>query len=159
MTSTNRTVRDQITPEGKARVEAELRHLKEVRRPEVIEAIKRAREFGDLSENAEYHAAREEQALVEGRIQQLEARLRNVRVVINDDKQTVGVGALVSYRERKSRKLAEVRIVNSLEANPAEQKISAESPVGRALVGLRRGDVARVETPKGIRELEVLEIS
>lgn len=158
MATGNRKARYEMTPEGKAQVEEELRHLKEVRRPEIIEAIKRAREFGDLSENAEYHAAREEQALVEGRILELERRLRSVRVVSGGTKDEVAVGSRVTYRERGKRKRLQVRIVNSLEADPTKGWVSSESPVGSALLGRSPGDVAIVETPKGKRELEVLEI-
>jgi len=147
-----------ISPAGKAEAEAELEHLRNVRRPEIVAAIKEAREFGDLSENAEYHAAREAQGLNESRIRVLEHHLASaeVREATNDG--SIEVGSKVSYRDQAADKLLEVTLVHQLEADLAAGKLSVTSPIGRALLGHRAGDRVSLETPRGTKELEVVEV-
>jgi transcription elongation factor GreA len=148
-----------ISAEGRAKAEAELEHLRTVRRAEIVEAIKVAREFGDLSENAEYHAAREAQSLNESRIQSLEAQLANAEVTETSADGSVDVGSRVSYRDMVAGKQLEVTVVHPLEASVPEGRISAESPVGKALLGAREGDTVSFESPRGERELEVLSVA
>ena len=149
-----------ITPEGKAKAEEELRHRAEVRRPEIVEAIKSAREHGDLKENAEYHAAREEQGHNESRIRVLEELLKRATVTeASTSTDRVGMGALITYRDLDEDGETEVRIVHRLEADLAEGKISAESPIGKALIGRGLGEVAELSTPRGKRRLEIVSIS
>ncbi|MBO0767245.1 MAG: transcription elongation factor GreA [Solirubrobacterales bacterium] len=148
-----------LTPEGLESLKAEVEHLATVRRREVADRIKEARDFGDISENAEYDDAKNEQAMLEARIAQLEERLRSATVVDSAglDKDVVGIGSTVEVEDSNGKKLT-YHIVGSAEANPAEKKLSNESPVGKALVGLKKGDVATVETPKGKRELTIKKI-
>ena len=145
-----------ISPEGRAEAEAELRHRTEVRRAEIRDAIKTAREFGDLKENAEYHAAREEQGLNEARIRVLEHHLANSEVREASGGGTVEVGSRVSYRD--AGKEAEVTVVHALEADLASGKISVESPIAKAMLGRAAGERVTVETPRGERELEILSV-
>jgi transcription elongation factor GreA len=152
--------RHTISAKGTAEAEAELKHLTEVRRPEIVQSIKTAREFGDLKENAEYHAAREAQGMNESRIRVLEHHLATAVVSVG----TTGggeieVGSAVTYRDTASGKDTEVTIVHPLEADLAAGKLSAESPIGAALLGAGKGDSVSFETPRGgVKELEVLEI-
>jgi transcription elongation factor GreA len=140
-----------ITRDGLNKLKHEVEHLSTVKRREVAARIKEAREFGDISENSEYDDAKNEQALLEQRIAQLEERLRRATVIdkrkINTE--TVGVGVMVHVKDQKSGDSRKFNIVGSAEANPAEQKLSNESPIGKALVGHKRGDVVTVETPRG----------
>jgi transcription elongation factor GreA len=147
-----------ISPAGKAEAEAELEHLRNVRRPEIVAAIRVAREFGDLSENAEYHAAREAQGLNESRIRVLEHHLATaeVREAANDG--SIEVGSRVSYRDLAAGGVSEVTLVHQLEANLAEGKLSVTSPIGKALIGRRAGERIALETPRGTKELEVVEV-
>ncbi len=145
-----------ISAQGRAEAEAELRHRTEVRRAEIREAIKTAREFGDLKENAEYHAAREEQGLNEARIRVLEHHLANSEVREASGGGTVDVGSRVRYRDGD--KEAEVTVVHALEANLSSGKISVESPIAAALVGHGAGERVTVSTPRGKRELEILSV-
>jgi transcription elongation factor GreA len=147
-----------ISPAGKAEAEAELEHRRKVRRAEIVASIKVAREFGDLSENAEYHAAREAQGLNEARIRVLEHHLAaaEVRDAANDG--SIEVGSRVSYRDVAAGKVSEVTLVHQLEANLAEGKLSVTSPIGRALIGRRVGERVSLETPRGAKELEVVEV-
>jgi transcription elongation factor GreA len=145
-----------ISPEGRAEAEAELRQRTEVRRAEIREAIKTAREFGDLKENAEYHAAREEQGLNEARIRVLEHHLAHSEVREASDDGVVQVGSRVGYRDGD--KEAEVTIVHALEADLSSGKVSAESPIGKALLGGSAGDQVTVSTPRGARDLEILSV-
>jgi transcription elongation factor GreA len=139
-----------LTPDGAARLRAELVDLTQVRRPEVIARIRTAKEHGDLKENAEYHAAREEQSFLEGRIQALEARLRTARIV-----DAPLAGARVSLGSRVTvehdGETATYTIVGPAESHPASGRISSSSPVGRALVGRDVGDEVLVRTPAGER--------
>ena len=145
-----------ISPEGRAEAEAELRHRTEVRRAEIRDAIKTAREFGDLKENAEYHAAREEQGLNEARIRVLEHHLANSEVREASGGGTIDVGSRVRYRD--AGKESEVTVVHALEADLASGKISAESPIAKALLGHTAGKRVTVATPRGERELEILSV-
>jgi transcription elongation factor GreA len=140
-----------ITQEGLDKLKSEIEHLSTVKRREVATRIKEAREFGDIAENSEYDDAKNEQALLEQRIAQLEERLRRATVVDANhvDTDAVSVGVLVHVKDQKSGDSRKFQIVGSTEANPAEQKLSNESPIGRALLGHKRGDVVTVETPRG----------
>ena len=140
-----------ITPEGLEKLKEEIAHLSTAKRREVAERIKEAREFGDISENAEYDDAKNEQALLEGRIAQLEERLRRATVIDEKDVDTdaVGFGSIVHVKDQKSGDSRKFQIVGSTEADPAEQKLSNESPIGKALLGHKRNDIVTVETPKG----------
>lgn len=136
----------QITSEGKKELEAELESLK-ARRGEVAEKISNARDFGDLSENAEYDAAREEQGLLETRIAEIEDILGNASIIKNGHKNTIGLGSNVELK--LGNKKVSYTIVGPVEANPLEGKISNESPTGMALYGKKVGDKVTILTPKG----------
>jgi transcription elongation factor GreA len=140
-----------ITPEGLEKLKEEIEYLSTAKRREVAERIKEAREFGDISENAEYDDAKNEQALLEQRIAQLEERLRRSTVI--DDKHLstdeVQVGSTVHVKDQKSGDSQKFHIVGALEADPAEHKLSNESPIGKALVGHKRNDVVTVDVPRG----------
>lgn len=150
-----------LTPSGLAKLERELEHLKTVKRREVAARIKQALEFGDISENSEYDDAKNEQAYIEGRIAQLEKMLRNSRVVDADDVQSdvVSIGSVVKVKDLELGEVYEFELVSSAEANPSENKISNESPVGQALLGEKVGSVVKVHAPAGIITYEILEIS
>jgi transcription elongation factor GreA len=147
-----------LTPEGLTNLKAELDQLSTVRRREVAARIKEAREFGDISENAEYDDAKNEQAMLEARIAQLEEKLRSATVIDNSDLGTdmVRVGSVVHVRE--GGKSTKYTIVGSAEASPAEMKLSNESPVGKALLGHKRGEEVTFTTPKGKRRLKITKI-
>ena len=149
-----------LTTEGHQKLEQELEQLKTVRRKEVSEKIKVALSFGDLSENSEYDDARNEQAMVEARMAEVEQMLKNASVLdeagITTD--TIGVGSVIKIRHMKLGREDTYKIVGSTEASPLQKKISDESPVGKAMLGHHVGDVVEVETPSGIIEYEVLEI-
>ena len=148
-----------LTPEGLANLKAELEQLSTVRRREVAARIKEAREFGDISENAEYDDAKNEQAMIEARIAQLEERLRSAIVIEPKELDTdvVRVGSKVHVKDGDGAQLI-YTIVGSAEAKPAERKLSNESPVGKALVGHRNGDEVTFETPRGKRRLTIEKI-
>jgi transcription elongation factor GreA len=148
-----------LTPEGLANLKAELEHMSTVRRREVAARIKEAREFGDISENAEYDDAKNEQAMLEARIAQLEDKLRSATVIDASDldTNTVRVGTVVHVTDSDGKKLT-YSIVGSAEAKPAERKLSNESPVGKALVGRKKGDEVAFSTPKGERKLKITKI-
>ena len=150
--------RKTISAEGKAEAEAELEHRRQVRRPEIVAAIRVAREFGDLKENAEYHAARDEQGHNEARIRVLEHHLATAEIGEAASGDSVGVGSLVSYRDGASGKVTEVTVVHPLETNVAAGKISVESPVGAALLGATEGERVTLETARGAKQLEVLSV-
>ena len=149
-----------LTPEGLRRLEHELEHLKTVRRKEVAVRIKQAKEFGDLMENSEYEDAKNEQAFVEGRILQLEQMLRNAKVIDNQHTplDRVAVGSTVRLKELASGEEITYMIVGSAEADPTKDKISDESPVGRALLGKRKGEAVEVTAPAGKMRYTVLHI-
>lgn len=150
-----------LTYEGLKKLEDELEKLKTVRRREVAERIKTAREFGDLSENAEYDEAKNEQAFIEGRIAELEHKLKNAKVIDEDDIGTdvVSIGSIVKVRDEELDETFEYHIVGSAEADPMEDKISNESPVGAALLSRKVGDVVSIEVPDGSITMEVIAIS
>ena len=150
-----------LTPEGLEELKARIEHLRGERRREVAERIKEAREFGDISENSEYDDAKNEQAMLEKQISDLEEKLRNARVINEKDVDTgvVSVGATVHVKDQKTDKSTKFKIVGSAEANPAEARLSNESPVGRALLGHKRGDTVTVPVPRGpARKLKITKI-
>jgi transcription elongation factor GreA len=148
-----------LTQEGLANLKAELDHLATTRRREVAARIREAREFGDISENAEYDDAKNEQAMLEARIAALEDKLRSATVVDSSDLGTdiVRVGSVVHVKDEVG-KASQYTIVGSAEAKPAEQKLSNESPVGKALLGRKRGDDVKITTPRGERNLKITKI-
>ena len=150
-----------VTKEGLLKLEQELEELKTVRRKEVAEKIKVARGFGDLSENSEYDEAKNEQAIVESRIAELENQLKHVRVLDESDLSTgtVHVGSTVTVRFKGKKTDVAYTIVGSTEANPLGGRISDESPIGKALLGHAEGDVVEVETPGGIVTLTIQAIA
>ena len=143
-----------ITPEGLEKLKEEIEHLSTAKRREVAERIKEAREFGDISENAEYDDAKNEQALLEQRIAQLEERLRRATVIDEKDISTdeVQFGSIVHVKDQKTGDSQKFQIVGSTEADPLEHKLSNESPIGKALLGHKRNDVVTVEVPRGPEE-------
>jgi transcription elongation factor GreA len=148
-----------MTEEGKEKLEKEVELLKTERRKEVVERIKVARSFGDLSENSEYDSAKEEQAFVEGRIQQLETMIRNAEIIEEDtDASTVQVGKTVKFKELPDGDEEEYTIVGRAEADPIEGKISNDSPMAKSLLGKGPGEEVLVATPGGDMKVEILEI-
>ncbi|KUJ89843.1 MAG: GreA/GreB family elongation factor [Thermoanaerobacter thermocopriae] len=149
-----------LTYEGLKKLEEELEYLKTVKRAEVAEKIKQARAFGDLSENSEYDEAKNEQAFIEGRIATLEAMLKNAKVIDEEDIKLdqVSIGCTVKVYDESYNEEVEYTIVGSAEADPMNNKISDESPIGKALLGKKVGDVVSVEVPAGIIKLKILEI-
>ncbi len=151
-----------LTARGAERLQAELHRLKTIERPDVINSISEARAQGDLSENAEYDAARERQAFVEGRIQELEGTLSNAQIIdpsaLDADGRVV-FGATVEIEDLESAERVTYQIVGDVEADIRANLISVSSPVARALIGKGAGDVVSVKAPAGIREFEVLNIS
>ena len=149
-----------LTYAGLKKLEEELHDLKVVKRKEVAEKIKEAREQGDLSENAEYDAAKDEQRDIEARIEEIEKILKNAEVVVEDevDLDKISVGCKVKVHDFEFEEDIELKIVGSTEANSLEGKISNESPVGKALIGAHTGDEVEVEMPAGIMKYKVLEI-
>ena len=150
-----------LTDEGLLKLENELEMLKTQKRQEVAEKIKVARGFGDLSENSEYDAAKEEQAQVEARIVQLENMLKNAKIIDQDDIDVnkVGIGTRVKVYDEEFDEELEYSIVGSTEADPDAFKISDESPVGKALIGRNIGETVDVETPGGVFKLKILSIN
>ena len=149
-----------LTYEGLQKLENELQDLKVVRRKEVAQKIKEAREQGDLSENAEYDAAKDEQRDIEARIDEIEKILKNAEVVIEEevDLDKINVGCRVKILDMEFDEELEYKLVGSTEANSLKGKISNESPVGRALIGAKVGDIVTVETQAGDLKYKVLEI-
>lgn len=149
-----------MTYEGIKKLEEELEYLKTVKRKEITEKIKVALGYGDLSENSEYDEAKNEQAFVEGRIIQLENMLRNASVVDESEleKDIVSIGSVVRVKDYEFDEEVEYHIVGSAEADPMENKISNESPVGKGLIGKRVGDIIEVIVPDGVSKYKVLEI-
>ena len=149
-----------LTQEGYNKLEEELKFLKGAKKMEVAERIKVAREFGDLSENSEYDDAKNEQALLELKIQEMENTLRHAKVVDDDDVTTrkAGVGTLVTVHDYEFDEDIAYGIVGATEVNIAENKISNESPVGKALIGRKKGDEVIVEAPGGNMKLKILSI-
>ncbi len=149
-----------LTYEGLKKYEDELQTLKVEKRKEVAQKIKEAREQGDLSENAEYDAAKDEQRDIEARIEELEKILKNVEVVVEEevDLESINVGCKVRIKDMQLKEEMEYKIVGSTEANSLKGKISNESPVGKALLGAKKGEIVKVETQVGIIKYKVVEI-
>ena len=149
-----------MTYQGLQKLEEELQNLKVVRRKEVAQKIKEAREQGDLSENAEYDAAKDEQRDIEARIEDIEKILKNAEVVVEEEVELdkISIGCKVKILDVEENEELEYKIVGSTEANSLKGKISNESPVGKALLGAKIGDVVKVETHVGELEYKVLEI-
>jgi transcription elongation factor GreA len=150
-----------LTPEGLAKLKDELEDLTSNRRRDIAARIKEAREFGDISENSEYDDAKNEQAMLEQRIAQLEERLRSASVIDAGElsTETVAIGSVVHVKDEKTGKSMKYTIVGSAEANPSESKLSNESPVGRALLGHKRNEVVSVQVPRGpARKLKITKI-
>jgi transcription elongation factor GreA len=150
-----------LTPQGLDELKAKIDFLSTQRRREVAERIKEAREFGDISENSEYDDAKNEQAMLEKQIADLEEKLRNARVIDESEvtSDVVSVGTTVHVKDQKTDKSVKYTIVGSAEANPAQSKLSNESPVGRALIGKKRNDVVSVPVPRGpARKLKITKI-
>ena len=151
-----------LTREGLKKYEDELHELKVVKRKEVAQKIKEAREQGDLSENAEYDAAKDEQRDIEARIEELEKILKNVEVVDMEDDghnlEKVSFGLVVKVKDNEFGDETELKIVGATEANSLKGKISNESPLGKALIGAKKGEVVSVEAPAGVIEYTILDI-
>ena len=148
-----------LTSEGFLELETELNKLKIEDRPRIIEAIKEARAQGDLSENADYDAAREEQAKIEARIQELEYMLEHAKIIekVSGDKVMVGTTVTVQYVDDDEEE--EYSIVGSMEADPFENKISNESPIGRAIMNKKVGDIISVDSPNGSYDIKIVKIA
>ena len=150
-----------LTPEGLEELKSKIEHLSTDRRREVASRIKEAREFGDIAENSEYDDAKNEQAMLEKQIADLEEKLRNAKLIDAKavDTAAVTVGVTVHLKDQKTDKSTKFKIVGSAEANPAEQKLSNESPVGKALIGHKRGEIVSVPVPRGpARKLKITKI-
>jgi transcription elongation factor GreA len=150
-----------LTVKGSEKMRAELQELKGVQRPSIINAIAEARSHGDLSENAEYAAAKERQSFIEGRIAELEGKLSNAQIIDPALLETDGrcvFGATVDLQDMGNRETVTYQIVGDDEADIKEGKISISSPLARALIGKYAGDVAEVQAPGGVREYEILDI-
>jgi transcription elongation factor GreA len=150
-----------LTPQGLEELKTKIDYLRNDRRREVAERIKEARSFGDISENSEYDDAKNEQAMLEKQIAELEDKLRGATVIDEGSVTTdvVSVGVTVHVKDQKTEKSVKYRIVGSSEANPAENKLSNESPVGKALIGHKRGEIVDVPVPRGPqRHLKITKI-
>jgi transcription elongation factor GreA len=150
-----------LTQQGLDDLKAKIEHLSTARRREVAERIKEAREFGDISENSEYDDAKNEQAMLERQIAELEEKLRGAQIL--DEKavstDVVSVGSTVHVKDQKTDKSAKYKIVGSSEADPSDNKLSNHSPVGKALIGKKRGDLVSVPVPRGpARKLKITKI-
>ncbi|MCL4318477.1 MAG: transcription elongation factor GreA [Firmicutes bacterium] len=150
-----------VSEEGLKKLESELEYLKTVRRHEVSERIKTAREFGDISENSEYEDAKNEQAFVEGRIQTIEKMLRQAKVVSSEnvDPNAVHIGSIVVVKDLEEGFDEEYTLVGAAEADPNKNHISNESPVGKALLGAKTGEIVEVNAPVGKIRMQVMKIS
>ncbi len=148
-----------LTAEGYLEIENELNDLKLNKRPEVIKALQEARALGDLSENADYDAARNEQAQLESRIKKLDYMLEHAKIIDNKSKDKVSVGTTVTINYIDDDETEEYRIVGSLEADPLNNKISNESPIGVAIMNRKVGDVIDVESPTGSYKVKITEIA
>lgn len=149
-----------LSQEGLKKMEEELHFLKSVKRREIAARIKQAIDFGDISENSEYDEAKNEQAFIEGKIVVLEDKLRNVKLIDDIDISTdvVGIGSKIKVKDLDSDDIFEYTIVGSAEASPMNSKISNESPVGKALIGGRKGSIIEVDVPAGVIRYEIIDI-
>jgi transcription elongation factor GreA len=152
-------VSDQITPEGLEALKTELAELEGPARREIADRIKTAREWGDLKENAEYHAAKNDQAFLETKIQRLQERLRNAEVVEGGAEGEARVGSTVELRDEDSGKSVTYRLVGATEADIAQGRLSAESPLAQAVIGRRAGDTIVSRTPRGEKTYAVVSVS
>ena len=148
-----------LTSEGFLELETELNNLKSVDRPRIIEAIKEARAQGDISENADYDAARDEQAKIEARIQELEYMLEHAKIIEKVSGDTVSVGTTVTLQYIDDEDEEVYSIVGALEADPFENKISNESPIGKAIMDRKVGDVISVDSPNGSYDIKIVKIA
>ena len=150
-----------MSAEGLKDLEKQLEYLKNVRRAEVAQKLKEARSFGDLSENAEYDEAKNEQAILEAEIVDVEMKINNAEVVSDSDLSTdeIGVGSYVKLKDLELDEVMELQIVGSTEADPENNKISEDAPIGIAALKKKVGDILEVEDPIGVIRMEVLEIS
>ena len=150
-----------LTREGLEQLEQELENLRTVKRTEVKERLKEAIALGDLSENSEYDDAKNEQAFMEGRILELEKMIRNAKIIEDGEQQndTITVGSLVTVKDIEFDEITEYRLVGTVEADPMNNRISNGSPVGRALLGHKAGEIIDVEVPAGVIQLEIVSIS
>lgn len=148
-----------LTEDGLNELKKELEYLKTERRPEVITALKEARALGDLSENAEYDAARTEQAEVEGKIAEIEAMLENAELIKDVNTNKVSIGTTVTLKYIEDDETDTYTIVGSKEADPFENKISNESPIAKAIIGAKKGQLVTVDSPNGKYQVEIVEIS
>lgn len=147
-----------LTNEGFLEIEEELNHLRDVKRPEIIKALKDARALGDLSENADYDAARNEQAQIEGRILELEKILETAELIEKTNTDVVSLGTTVKIKYVDDDDIEEYRIVGSKEADPSDNKISNESPLAKAIMGAKAKSICKVDSPNGKYDVEILEI-
>ena len=149
-----------LTPEGHKELESKLENLKINRRKEVAEKIKTAREFGDISENAEYDAAKDEQSMIEGEIIDIENKLRTAKIIDSKkiDTSCVSVGCTVKLLDVELNTTAEYKLVGTTESDPSQKKISNESPVGKAILGRRKNDVVEVIAPAGVIKMKIMDI-
>ncbi|MDQ0063651.1 transcription elongation factor GreA [Paenibacillus harenae] len=149
-----------LTQDGLKKLEEELETLKSIKRREVAERIKVAIGYGDISENSEYEDAKNEQAFIEGRIITLEKMLRNARIINNDeiDIDTVSIGSIVTVEDMEFGDTMEYAIVGTAESDPLQNKISNESPVGKAILGKKKGTVVEVNVPAGIIQYKIIDI-
>jgi transcription elongation factor GreA len=149
-----------LTPEGYEKLKGEIEYLSNDKRREIADRIRVAREFGDIAENAEYDAAKNEQAHLEARIALLEDRLANARVVTKKEIKSgeVSIGTKVRLRDIAANQTVEYHIVGSAEADPSENKLSNESPVGKAIMGKKKGETVEVAAPRGALKYKILDI-
>jgi len=148
-----------LTMEGLKKLESELEELKSVRRHQVAERIKQAIGFGDISENSEYEDAKNEQAFIEGRIATLENKLRNAKVIDDDgDLEEVRLGRTVVLKDMETGETLEYSLVGSMEADPGQNRISNASPVGKAIMGHKQGEIIEVNVPAGVIPYQIVEI-
>ena len=148
-----------LTSQGFLALEEELNELKTIKRPQVIEAIKDARAQGDLSENADYDAARNDQAVLEARIKELEYMIEHAKIIEEVKNGVVGIGSTITINYLEDDEEEEYKIVGSLEANPFENRISNESPIGKSVLNKKVGDVVSVESPNGSYDIKIVAVS
>ena len=148
-----------LTSEGFLNLEEELDNLKKVERPNVLEAIKEARALGDLSENAEYSSARERQGKLEARIKEIEYLLEHATIIENNNDGKIKVGSNITIKYVEDEDEEEYSIVGTNEADPFENKISNESPIGKAIIGKKEGDTINVESPTGSYQIKIVKVA
>jgi len=147
-----------LTPEGLEKLKKELNYLKTVKRKEIAERLKRTASFGDLSENAAFHEAKDAQAFLEGRILELEKIVKNAKVLELKKNGKIQIGSQVQLKNKEDKQIFKFKIVGESETNPLQGKISYESPLGKALLGKLEGDRVKIESPEGKIEYKVLKV-